>query len=493
MRSIYVLGLSLLLCGTFGVSVVEAADIKKLKKEVAKKVRLNEIDAAIQLVREIRAVGGEDAIEALYDIAYRYGQTEKFYDVIVKEMIALEGTVDFLVEKGEKAKRKKDYQPRVFVANVLSRFDSDKSRTALAAMLEDKSDFVRQEAVKGLVRTMHRDAIGPLIDLLAVLSKKRRDVLYHEVVDALWELTEQEFDLIEDWRSWWEVSQATFDPKNKGGDGKTKVRKKRSGEEPDFFGVPVTSKNIVFVIDTSGSMRYVMKNDIPGLASGDGSDGGGSKGGGPMTPENDKLAKFWTRMEMAKRELRKVLMRLDKGVVFNMINFDNETYTFKKGSVVSTPGNKKKALKWAETLRFRREGATNTMDALIQAFKVDGRTNTMFFLSDGLPSKDGTTNDPKQPILDRVFAMNRFRKIKIFTFGYSPESYPYGRGGQPNPDLVAANAFLKELAESTGGKFTLMKVDTKYTPADPFGPDDDPKPKKKKNSERVSRIVVPIH
>lgn len=482
MRSICALGLTTLFLMITSPSVAFAttADIRKLKKEIGRACLAGEWDAAIPLVGEISAVGGEDAVEALYDVALRFGHTKKLYDAIVKELVRHEAeTMKYLDDRYDRVDNKGDFQERVFIAEVLGNLGTEQARKKLIVLLEDKADPVRQQAVKGLALTMHKDAVAPLIALLEDLLKQRRDLLYYEVRDALWELTGEDFDLIEDWKSWWSVAESNFDPKKQDDhDGQTKVRKKRRGEDPEFFGVPVNSKNIVFVIDTSGSMMYVMKNDIPGLAKGDGSDGGNATGGGKSTPEDQKLAEFWTRMEMAKRELRKVLMRLDRAVVFNMLNFDNQTYVFGKGkSLVATPGNKKKALEWAESLRFRRDGATNTMDALVEAFKADPRTNTIFFLSDGLPSADGKTDDPQEPILDRVFSLNRFRKIKIHTFGYNPEPYPYGSGHPPYPSLVQANDFLKKLAESTGGTFTMMSVDTKYTPADPFGPDDDPKPR----------------
>ena len=84
----------------------------------------------------------------------------------------------------------------------------------------------------------------------------------------------------------------------------------------------------------------------------------------------------------------------------------------------------------------------------------------------GLPSKNGSVNDPVGPILRKVFKENRFRKIKINTFGFSHIAYPSGKTNGP---LQQANKFLKELAEATGGKFTQMKVNIKYTPDKPYG------------------------
>ena len=61
-----------------------------------------------------------------------------------------------------------------------------------------------------------------------------------------------------------------------------------------------------------------------------------------------------------------------------------------------------------------------------EAFNADVKTNTIFFLSDGLPSKDGKVNDATRPILDKLFELNRFRKIKIHTFGFDPGRRPPG-------------------------------------------------------------------
>ena len=73
---------------------------------------------------------------------------------------------------------------------------------------------------------------------------------------------------------------------------------------------------------------------------------------------------------------------------------------------------------------------------------------------------------PTRPILNFVFKENRFRKIKINTFGFHHLVYS---NGQVHSGLQAANGFLKELAKSTGGDFTPMKVNPKFTPDNPYG------------------------
>jgi len=86
--------------------------------------------------------------------------------------------------------------------------------------------------------------------------------------------------------------------------------------------------------------------------------------------------------------------------------------------------------------------------------------------------------------------LNKFRKIKIHTFGFDPVVYPENKAGRiPNPDLQSANKFLKELAEKTGGTFTIMKVDTTQTPDNPRGK----RGKEKKGKNTVeAEIGVPV-
>ena len=82
----------------------------------------------------------------------------------------------------------------------------------------------------------------------------------------------------------------------------------------------IFGKNIVFVIDTSGTMRFVQKDDIPGLAMSNGTDKdtGTKASDEKLTKDNERLAKFWCRIEMAKRALLKALNGLDAEVALHI-------------------------------------------------------------------------------------------------------------------------------------------------------------------------------
>lgn len=495
---------------------MDAKEIKKLKKSYGKAIQGQENDSAIDIIRQISAYGTSDALETVYDLGYANGSVPSVYDVICEELSMMTSIVEHITERYDKIDSKGDFRERVYMTDILAyptnkrgelndkkvslqkqlkrleesgprpgsdpsipdrmkaeidrlqkqidRLRGQQNDEALKLMilfLEDKSAFVQGAAVEAFRKSQSGVSVEPLIKLLEKLVKKRKDVLYHQVRDALWELTGQDFELVEEWYSWWEPRQDSFDPMDESHEGKTGVKRKRRGNDPEFWGVPVESKNIVFVIDTSGSMKYVHKDDIPGLARGDGSDSGQGSGGGQMTADQQRLARFWTRMEMAKRELRKVLRKMSKDAAFNCVRFDTTVSKFKKKATPASNGNKKAAIKWVDGLKHN--GNTNTMDSLIEAFMQDARTNTIFILSDGLPSVDGKANDPTQPILDKVFELNRFRKIKIHCFGF----HPFTQGGQQMPALTEANSWLRKLAESTGGTYTDMKVDPKLNPDNP--------------------------
>jgi hypothetical protein len=115
-------------------------------------------------------------------------------------------------------------------------------------------------------------------------------------------------------------------------------------------------------------------------------------------------------------------------------------------------------------LAVKPKGNTNLYLPLEAAFKLKDRgLDTGYFLSDGLPSKDGLKNDNPMPLLEKVEAFNRFFKIKVHTFGYDPISFGFG---QENSELSRANDFLKKLAAKTGGTFTLLKVTDEKPPPD---------------------------
>lgn len=144
----------------------------------------------------------------------------------------------------------------------------------------------------------------------------------------------------------------------------------------------VQPKDVVFVLDTSGSMQ-----------------------------EQGKI-------EQARRALRYCVQRLDAQDNFGLIDFSTDVRTFKDSLCAASDENKNAALDYIKALKAR--GGTALEDALLAAEKMidtdtpRSRSKQIVFLTDGEPTI-GTT-DP-DAILKNVAAHNKALDARIFVFG----------------------------------------------------------------------------
>ena len=195
-----------------------------------------------------------------------------------------------------------------------------------------------------------------------------------------------------------------------------------------FYGIPMYSKNLVFVVDTSGSM----------VAAETG------------TP----------RIEILRKELSQAVQSLAPDVKFNMIKFNNDATGWQP-----TQGSGKQyqpqSLTWikekVETLVPGKPiGNTNLYSGLELAFQMadppdkpklvpDGKINTkegidtIFVMSDGHPDV-GTYHEMDQ-ILKVIQSVNQTAQLKIHTISVGI------------PEELAEAAFLKNLAEQNHGMY----------------------------------------
>ncbi|MGA9772179.1 MAG: VIT domain-containing protein [Blastocatellia bacterium] len=137
------------------------------------------------------------------------------------------------------------------------------------------------------------------------------------------------------------------------------------------------AKDIVFVLDTSGSM------------SGE-------------------------KIDKAKAALKFGVESLSVRDRYNIISFSGEDHLMKAGLIEADSTGKQTGLKFIENLRA--EGGTNINDALVSAFKQfqsGNRPQMVVFLTDGLPTVGAT--DVKQ-IVKNAMDANR-ASVRLFSFG----------------------------------------------------------------------------
>lgn len=322
-------------------------------------------------------------------------------------------------------------------------------------LLDDPSRQVRQSAIHALTVVRSTQAVEPLVQRM----QKEQGVLLVDLGDALSGLTGREFGpepVL--WLGWWsELDKSNYEIPNV--DAITFLRGHRSLKTGDggwtysetnpsgpVFPVRTPSRQIVFVIDCSGSMESLV-TDRERFTGKDYAD--------------------FTRMEIVKTELMHEIDRLPSYVNFNVIAFATEVNPWKPHLQQANVLVKFAAKDWVKGLHAIggaskedlavyglpgasniSKGKTNAFDALRVALGVgDVRTadatyakveaDTVFFLSDGRPTV-GAFVDPDD-ILREIKKLNELRKVVIHTIGI----------GEFDAD------FMRRLAEQNGpGRFT---------------------------------------
>jgi len=224
------------------------------------------------------------------------------------------------------------------------------------------------------------------------------------------------------WNAWWEKNENEFL-------AGTYVPSK--ADLPDgpgvtqFYGIPLHSTKVVFIIDTSLSMKEptTWKPEV---------DTGIDK------LEGEKA------IDVARYELRKIIRQLPEGAAFDIIAMYGKLSLLSEKWVIAAKDAREKAVKFIQG--FDVKSGTDLHGALMRALEFSGGNwntpprddsiDTIFILSDGMPSVG--MSDMSQ-IPDRILDGARFKRIAITAICVAAPKQ--GR------DL------LKKIADGTGGLF----------------------------------------
>jgi len=304
-----------------------------------------------------------------------------------------------------------DWRYRLAAAEVL--LDHVKSDAGLAAMrklLKDEVPIVRETAVIAAGKAK----MEPLFDEMILLMREGNLRSKKAAYEAMVATSGQDFGYAPDlWTNWWQEKQKG----NVGASGELKDKERLS--VATYYDFKIFSDRVLFIVDVSGSMEWPE-----------------SKAGDP------------NRIAVAKRELVKAIKSLDEKTLFNLATFAGHVNTWKKdGEVPATDANKKAALVWIEGALLPR-GATNTYGALIEGLDRNPLVDTIFFLSDGIPST-GKYEVPEE-ILVKLRYANRFRRVIINTIALAIGK-PAIEKAEKYEDPEEMAAFMRLLAEWNGG------------------------------------------
>lgn len=263
----------------------------------------------------------------------------------------------------------------------------------------DEQFGVRRSVVQALTKIEEKSAIDVL---MAILNKSKGEIRA-DIVQHLTAISGQQFGPdLPAWEKWWKANREKFEFPP--GGARAVNRAEAVQAKSMYYGLPIYASRLVFVLDTSKSMR--------GL-----------------------------RIQAAKRELISAVNALPEGVYFNILAFDRSVKPWQAKMAIASADNKKKAGYWVSMINdLQLGGATASYDALEASLDCD--TESVYFLTDGAPA-GGKVEFPTE-IVEIISRLNYTRRITINAIGI-------GVGPQfiTNPFYV----FLSTLAERNYGEY----------------------------------------
>lgn len=419
-----------------------AKDADKYAKQLELFVKGNRSKAINDLIKEM--AGADDPkVAVLFPGAGTVIPSSANYAAAVDSIAGLKSEASVQALAAVLKKTKGDYRQRVLILEAFGRRTDPASLDAIMEQLKSPIVHVQVAAIHAARARKERAPIPALIEFLAD-HQKARNRSWHETHLALIDLTGKDFDSVEDWKKFWSSVESTFDPKQVGKEGgTTRIEAKRvkpTDDSVEFFGSEIFSRNLIFVIDVSGSM--FMYDDSSEYKGND--------------IEQDRQ-----RLRRAREQLTQALKKLPKSALFNIITFSDKVLPWQKRMQQATPANIAAALKFVN--EFQAWGATHTDEALEMAFG-DLAADTIVLLSDGAPAhKDADSKILIPKIIEHVKDLNSARKVTLHAFGFEgsgtwPKKVPKAGGMKLPPPPSAEEVktfieFLKQLASDSGGEF----------------------------------------
>lgn len=304
-----------------------------------------------------------------------------------------------------------------------------------AAVLRDRVWQVRAAARENLALLKSKKVIPVLIAALAAeLGRKKDpwalDIKLHKTLEGLTGI-KMPIGQVRTWQMFWRKEAATFafaPAGTKAGDKGAK-----SDQYEKFFNLELYSNRVLFIVDFSGSMVEPITLKTKGV---------GTAGGGNVRTS--------TKSKLVVEELKKMVMTLKDGDLFNIIVFSDDVRIWRPGkdgrpALVKMNDDLRDDLLGSYLDNLQPAGLTNLYGALKAALGFGGRGlhdkyyelgyDTLYILSDGAPTKGEITDT--EEILRVVKETNALRRLSINTITFG------------NLNQLG---FLKKLATQNGGR-----------------------------------------
>lgn len=257
----------------------------------------------------------------------------------------------------------------------------------LVKLLNDPDWRVRAAAIAALERLWTPEAVGALVDRLADEDGR----LVMDIVMALRRMTDRDIGTDpQDWKIWWNAHGKAFKMPPPPSEGGCRLNRPSTRAKSSFFGLPILSKRVTFVLDVSGSMK-----------------------------NEDEVAAGRRKIDVALEELARAVGGLPDDARFNVVLLSTEATRRKMRSlaprlVPASASHRAKAVDavaraWG-VLEGEKRGRGDIFDAIVEA-AADPETDTVILLSDGKPT-DGTFLE-RELFLAALARHHRDRRVAV--------------------------------------------------------------------------------
>ena len=431
---------------------LSSADWKKAADRAEQATRKADEKEAAAAIAAAAADDSERAAKLIAQVVSKFPAAhDDFFDQVYGALEKLKAPAALaelrkLVAGGTKDGAKdgaKDWRLRVLVVDVLG-MRGKGEQEAIAKALDDKQEEVVRAATRQLGRLRTAAGIAAICDAMAKLEGKGKTAAtWQDMRNALMRALGVDLQGGADYKNYLEANKDRFvegqgiapDP------SKAKARADSGGGrvgETVVFGTELYCKNVVLIIDVSGSMEMTDPYP-PGMDLGS-KDRKYIESNGMLDPERKRITR-------ARNELTKLLDALAKAKgKINIITFSTQVDCWKKDGLVELTSEHLRGAK-AFVKDIKADGVTCTESALEVAFAVAPQADCFYLFSDGKATNDGEHVIPAKEIIDAVDRLNKVRKVQVNTFGFIP---PAGVEG-------ADVELMSGLAEHTGGTYTEIR------------------------------------
>jgi hypothetical protein len=257
------------------------------------------------------------------------------------------------------------------IEHWVGRADADSVRV-LAHLAGSKAISSRFAFHRGVILSLTHIRLPETVQALIGLLATSKGEIRGDMVNFLSAATGQRLGLdAPAWQKWWDDNRATF----KFPDGRLELNALPSSEGvASYYGLPLYAQRLVFVIDTSASMRGA-------------------------------------RLDAAKRELSSAILTLPTTTWFSVVAFNSQVTLWQPKLVAASQEHKSAALRFVAGQAA--QAKTGSYDALEAAFGFDAEA--IYFLSDGAPSAGKIVQ--RDQIVAAITRGNRQRLLTLHTVG----------------------------------------------------------------------------